>query len=133
MQIGQLSKLSGCSIQTVRYYEKEHLIDPPQRSEGNFRIYNNSTLSRLKFIRRCRTLNITLAEIHQILDLQQIPSESCSQVSKMIDQHIDEVKSQIKELKELQTDLQGLREKCHDGTVIDKCGILENLAEQDNA
>ena len=91
MKIGRFSKLSDCSIQTIRYYEKEGLIDPPQRSEGNFRLYDELALSRLKFIRRCRTLDITLAEIRQLLDLQQTPSESCGQISDMIDHHIVDV------------------------------------------
>ena len=85
MKIGKLSELSGCSIQTIRYYEKEGLIEKPSRSEGNFRVYDESALSRLKFIRRCRTLDITLAEIRQLLDLQQTPSESCSEISDMIE------------------------------------------------
>jgi Cd(II)/Pb(II)-responsive transcriptional regulator len=127
MKIGQLSELSGCSIQTIRYYEKEGLIDAPSRSEGNFRLYNQAALSRLQFIRRCRTLDITLAEIHQLLDLQQTPTESCQQVSTMVDKHITDVQHQIEELTALKSELRGLREKCHDDTVVDDCGIMENL------
>lgn len=129
MKIGKLSKLSDCSIQTIRYYEKEGLIDTPQRSEGNFRLYNELALSRLKFIRRCRTLDITLAEIRQLLDLQQSPSEPCGHINDMIDHHIIDVKNKIEELKALKHELQDLRKKCHDGTVIDECGIMANLSK----
>lgn len=128
MKIGKLSELSQCSIQTIRYYEKEGLIDPPRRSEGNFRLYDQNALTRLKFIRRCRTLDITLTEIRQLLELQRIPSEPCSQVNAMIDSHILEVKSKITELQALANELKYLRMKCHDGTVIDECGIMENLS-----
>ena len=130
MKIGKLSELSNCSIQTIRYYEKEGLIDSPRRSEGNFRLYDDLALSRLQFIRRCRTLDITLTEIRQLLDLQQTPSESCSQVSNMIDRHITDVRNKIKELKSLESELQGLCTKCHDDTVIEDCGIMENLSQQ---
>lgn len=130
MKIGKLSELSNCSIQTIRYYEKEGLIDAPQRSEGNFRLYNEFALSRLQFIRRCRTLDITLTEIRQLLDLQQTPSESCHQVSSMVDRHITDVRDKIKELMSLESELQNLRTKCHDDTVIDDCGIMENLSKQ---
>lgn len=129
MKIGKLSELSDCSIQTIRYYEKEELIDPPSRSEGNFRVYDESALSRLKFIRRCRTLDITLAEIHQLLNLQQTPSESCSEVSNMIDLHIADVQNKIAELKALEKELKGLRQTCHDTTVIDDCGIMDKLTK----
>ena len=131
MKIGKLSELSHCSIQTIRYYEKEGLIDPPRRSEGNFRLYDPNALDRLQFIRRCRTLDISLAEIHQLLDLQLTPSESCNQVSTMIDSHILDVQSKIRELKALESELKGLRKKCHDATVIDECGIMANLTNND--
>ena len=130
MKIGKLSELSDCSIQTIRYYEKEGLIDIPSRSEGNFRIYDESTLSRLKFIRRCRTLDITLAEIHQLLNLQRMPSESCSKVNNMIDRHIIDVQNKIEELKALETELKDLRKTCRDDTVIDGCGIMDNLSKE---
>ena len=52
MKIGELSKLSGCSIQTIRYYEKEALLSPPMRTEGNFRIYNEQILKELLFIKQ---------------------------------------------------------------------------------
>ena len=132
MKIGKLSSLSDCSIQTIRYYEKEGLIDTPSRSEGNFRLYDHTALSRLQFIRRCRTLDITLAEIHQLLDLQQTPSESCDQVSDMVDKHISEVQHKIEELGTLEEELQNLRAKCHDDTIVDECGIMEDLTVPDH-
>jgi len=130
MKIGKLSELSGCSIQTIRYYEKEGLIEKPSRSEGNFRVYDEAALSRLKFIRRCRTLDITLTEIHQLLDLQKTPSQSCSEVSDMIDKHILDVENKMIELKALNKELKNLRGKCQDSTVIDDCGILDKLASE---
>jgi Cd(II)/Pb(II)-responsive transcriptional regulator len=129
MKIGQLSSLSDCSIQTIRYYEKEGLIDAPSRSEGNFRLYDQAALSRLQFIRRCRTLDIALAEIRQLLDLQQTPSESCQLVSAMVDRHITDVQYKIEELSALKNELMSLREKCHDDTVVDDCGIMESLTK----
>jgi len=61
MKIGKLSKVSGCSIQTIRYYEKENLISNPNRSEGNFRLYDNNSLKELEFVKHCRSLDIPLS------------------------------------------------------------------------
>jgi Cd(II)/Pb(II)-responsive transcriptional regulator len=130
MQIGKLSQLSQCSIQTIRYYEKKGLINQPLRSEGNFRIYDSASLARLNFIRRCRTLDITLAEIQQLLILQQQPSESCREISDLVDHHIDDVQMKIKEMKALQRELQILRKTCQKSTVIDECGILDKLKSE---
>lgn len=63
MKIGQLSKVSGCSIQTIRYYEKEGLLNLPSRSEGNFRLYDDRALKELEFVKHCRSLDIPLADI----------------------------------------------------------------------
>ena len=128
MKIGQLSALSDCSIQTIRYYEKEGLLEAPLRSEGNFRLYDQTALNRLKFVKRCRTLGITLSEIHQLLDLQKAHSESCTEVSGMIDKRVREVQIKINELQQLETELHALRNKCDNDTAIDECGIIENLA-----
>lgn len=131
MKIGQLSELSECTIQTIRYYEKEKLLDPPPRSEGNFRLYDNNALSRLRFIKRCRSLGMTLAEIHQLFNLQKNQSESCQKVSNMIDSRVEEVQVKIKELQQLKTELKALREKCNDNSAIEACGILEDLSKTD--
>ncbi len=129
MKIGQLSQLSGCSIQTIRYYEKERLLESPPRSDGNYRLYDKTALERLKFVRRCRTLGVTISEIHQLLELQKKSSESCREVSSLINKKAEEVQFKIKELQHLETELLSLREKCHDDTAIAECGIIENLTE----
>ena len=73
MKIGQLSKVSGCSIQTIRYYEKEGLLNRPSRSEGNFRLYDEKSFKELEFIKHCRNLDIPLSDIKTLIDLKHRP------------------------------------------------------------
>ena len=63
MKIGELSTASSTAIETIRYYEREGLLPPPGRTEGNFRIYEASHLERLQFIRYCRGLDMSLDEV----------------------------------------------------------------------
>ena len=56
MKIGELAAFAQCTVETVRYYEKEGLISEPGRTAGNFRVYGAEHLERLRFIRNCRTL-----------------------------------------------------------------------------
>jgi Cd(II)/Pb(II)-responsive transcriptional regulator len=128
MKIGKLAKISNCSIQAIRYYEKESLLDPPPRSEGNFRLYGKSSLSRLNFIKQCRNLGITLAEIRQLIQLQQEPSASCEDITNLIENRLKEVEVRLKELKQLRSNLQDLRSNCDNTNEIKDCGILENLS-----
>ena len=128
MKIGELAKLTDCSIQAIRYYEKEGLIASSARSGGNFRLYNQAAVQRLLFIKHCRSLNLPLCDIRQILQLQDTPSAQCDQVNQMIGRHLEEVKRRIAELESLRLQLQALQHACTEDRTVDQCGILQNLS-----
>lgn len=132
MKIGELATLTDCSVQTIRYYEKENLLSSTRRSEGNFRLYESAAVEQLKFIKHCRSLDLSLAEIRQLVELNQLPSMHCDDVNKMVDSHIEQVAMRIKELQYLQKQLKSLRDSCSDSRTVKECGILQNLsASQD--
>lgn len=127
MKIGKLSKVSGCSIQTIRYYEKENLISNPNRSEGNFRLYDNNSLKELEFVKHCRSLDIPLSDIKRLIELKQSPEESCSSVNALIDDQLKLVNQRIIELKSLKRELQRMANSCSSNNSIDQCGIIKSL------
>ena len=128
MKIGELAKRSGCSIQTVRYYEKEGLIPVPARTDGNFRLYNTATLERLSFIKNCRALGLTLSDVKHLLLLQYSPDTRCESVNEMIDVHLQIVETRIADLQNLLRDLKRIRHKCGHARPIAQCGILNELS-----
>lgn len=128
MKIGELAKLTGCSVQTIRYYEKENLLEPKRRSEGNFRLYDSSAVGQLMFIKHCRSLDLALSEVHQLIDLNQSPSTHCDDVNTMIDNHIEKVERRMKELEGLRQQLTSLRYSCSTNRTVEECGILQNLS-----
>jgi len=128
LKIGELAKLTGCSVQSIRFYEKENLFSAPRRSEGNYRLYDNGNLEQLAFIKHCRNLDITLAEIKQLLDLKQSPESQCEDVNNLIDAHIDQINLRMVELKKLKSSLTALRSKCSTNQTIKTCGILQDLS-----
>ena len=69
MKIGEIASLTGCSVQTIRFYEKEGLLESNRRSEGNFRLYDEAAVEQLNFIRHCRSLDLSLPEIRQLIDV----------------------------------------------------------------
>ena len=91
MQIGALARQTGCPIQTIRFYEQEGLLPPPSRSAGNFRLYGDAHVERLLFIRRCRSLDMTLDEIRVLLRLKNVPTQDCSEVNRVLEAHIEQV------------------------------------------
>ena len=127
MKIGELAKLTGCSVQSIRFYEKEELISAPRRSECNYRLYDQKNLEQLIFIKHCRNLDITLAEIKQLLNLKQSPETQCEDVNHLIDEHIKQINLRMTELKKLKGSLTDLRSKCRDNQIVKNCGILQDL------
>lgn len=128
MKIGELAKLSGCSVQTIRHYEKQRLLASAQRSEGNFRLYDSSALEQLMFIKHCRSLDLSLSEIRQLIEFNRIPDTQCDEINKMIDSHIDQVEHRIDELEDLRCYLTSLRGSCSGNRANKQCGILHNLS-----
>jgi len=128
MKIGELAKQIGCPVETIRYWEKEGLLPEPARTEGNYRVYNEVHLERLLFIRNCRTLDMSLDEIRQLLRLWDQPREDCGQVNDLIDDHIRHVVTQIEALQSLEDQLRTLRQRCTEGRDIEQCGIMAGLS-----
>lgn len=129
MKIGELAHKSGCSIQAIRFYEKEGLLPTPERSLGNFRMYDAAALEQLSFIRRCRDLDLNLGEVRLLLNLQQSPQACCEDINKMIDSHILQVNARMKALRNLKSQLQALRHSCDNRKAVKECGILKGLKE----
>jgi len=126
MKIGELAAKAGCDVQTVRFYEREGLLEAPARTASGYRAYDARHLTRVTFIRHCRSLDIPLAEVRQLLEFAAEPEQSCAQVNQLLDGHIALVKGRIQALKALQSQLVALRRSC-DGDASHPCAILESF------
>lgn len=131
LKIGELAKLAGCPVVTIRYYEKEGLLDAPQRTGGNYRLYGKKDIERLRFILHCRKHGITLAEIRQLLILFDNPERECSFAHELVERHLEFVENQISSLQELKEELKALNKKMG----CEKkggCSIIKQLGGSDN-
>jgi Cd(II)/Pb(II)-responsive transcriptional regulator len=128
MKISELAQVAQCTVETIRYYEKEGLIAEPERTTGNYRKYNSSHIERLRFIRNCRALDMTHNEIHALLGLMSKPHDDCGSVNLLLDNHIGHVDERIAELQHLKQQLAGLRRRCKTEREIEVCGILHGIA-----
>ena len=129
MKIGELAKQAGCPVETIRYYEKEGLLSPPQRTESNYRTYTATHLDRLLFIRNCRSLDMSHEEIRLLLAWRDHPAQYCGQVNDLVDEHIRHVSARIQALLALEAQLKALRQRCTPGAEQDHCKILDGLSE----
>lgn len=129
IKIGELAKRTECQVETIRYYEKEGLLPEPSRSSGNYRVYGEAHVERLRFIRHCRSLDMALGDVRALLKYRDTPDEDCGDVNALLDEHIHEVEVRVKELMQLKRHLTILREKCTSTKPTESCGILQALAD----
>lgn len=127
MKIGELAKRTGCEIETIRYYEREGLLPVPPRSDGNYRLYGAQDEERVQFIRHCRSLGMSLAEVRTLQTFQAEPERACDEINSLIDRHLQQTEAQIQSLMRLRSQLQSLRQSCQAAIEGRACGILQNL------
>jgi Cd(II)/Pb(II)-responsive transcriptional regulator len=130
LKIGELAKRTDLLVETIRYYEREGLLPDPPRSDGNYRLYSDTHLERLQFIRHCRSLDMTLEEIRNLLRFRDAPARNCGEVNALLDEHIQHVGKRIRELKLLQKNLRGLRNLCQQEQATKDCRILQSLGSE---
>lgn len=107
MKIHELSKQSGIHLETIRYYEKMGLMPEPKRLANGYRDYDEASLKQLKFIKTCRVLDFSLAEIKYFNALKTQQSEHCK-VDSILAKHLVSVEEKITELTEIKHFLQSL-------------------------
>ena len=129
MKIGDLAAESHTPVETIRYYEREGLLPAPARTAGNFRVYEDGHLQRLRFIRHCRGLDMSLDEVRTLLRYRDSPDDTCSDVNALLDEHIVHVSRRIRELRTLERELRQLRQRCGEARPAEQCGILAGLAD----
>jgi Cd(II)/Pb(II)-responsive transcriptional regulator len=127
MRIGELARQAGVDVQTVRYYEREKLLDAPARTASGYRAYGPQHLERLNFVRHCRSLDMPLAEIRRLLELSRESSISCDEVNALVRAHLGRVQAKRKSLEDLEKQLAALNAQCESGHRVADCGILEEL------
>jgi len=100
LRIGEVARQAGTTPDTVRYYERLGLLQPPARTESGYRCYSDADLGRLLFIRRAKQLGLSLEEIPALLGLAQ--KGDCQtlrqEVAALLRQKLDECAEKLAEL-----------------------------------
>ena len=128
IQIGELSKRTGCNIETIRYYERVNLLRAPTRSAGHYRLYDTADARRLAFIRRARELGFTLDEVRALLALSASDrQETCAQVRELAVSHLTEIQAKIADLRAMERVLADAVQRCTAGE-LRGCPIIDALS-----
>ncbi len=125
--IGALARAADVPTSTVRYYERAGLLRPTARSAGNYRLYSEEDLHRLRFIRAAQATGFTLDDVTKLL--RPAP---CAKVQDLIEERLERVASRMKELRHVQRVLNASLRACHEHEESGRCEVIDTLSATAN-
>jgi MerR family mercuric resistance operon transcriptional regulator len=125
--ISQLARAVGVPTTTLRYYERAGLLEPEDRSQGNYRLYTDESLRRLKFIRAAQSIGFTLEDVKTLLGSHEDENPSCPGVQVLIQARLADIEERLKDLCHVQRVLKSALQKCRKSEQIACCHVIETL------
>lgn len=141
-RIGEVARLSGFPVKTIRYYEERGLLEPASRNEAGYRLYSEGELGRLKFIRRAKLLGLTLDEIHGLISIATdcTGDDFFPKLEEVLDSRLRDTRQEISRLSALRDNLLYYRRRLYEADIPhecdqthqerqgESCGCLETVA-----
>lgn len=127
LTIGSLAKHSGVSVETIRYYQRRHLLQEPPRPRDGYRHYSPETIKRVRFIKRAQALGFTLEEIAGLLDLNE--QTACLETLAAAQQKLTLIEAKIADLSRMKEALSGLVLACCESAAGERCPIIHLLLQ----
>ncbi len=125
--IGQLAEAAGVTVETIRYYQRQKLIEEPKKPLQGYRQYPETTLKRICFIKRAQKLGFTLKEIEELLFLD---NAHCNDVRQLAEQKLAQIELQLEGLLALRETLNDMVQCCKKDRQSGRCSIIETLSDQ---
>ena len=132
MSIGLLARKGGVGLPTLRFYERRRLLAPARRKASGYRVYDEMSLKRLRFIRRAQTLGFTLKEIGELLGLEgptPATGATCGKVMRQARAKVDQIRRKMKDLGRMEETLSRMIADCKCGRASQPCSLLECFEE----
>ena len=129
LKIGQLAQRAAVNLQTIRYYEREGLLPEPPRLSSGYRLYTDSMVRRVRFIKRAQEIGFSLAEIRELLSLRADGQRN--EVRAIAQAKIADIEDKMRTLKAMKTVLNRLTERCSGCGPASECPILESIDSEE--
>lgn len=124
--IGELSRRTGCNIETIRYYERIGLLPAPAR-RGRYRLYGAEDVARLTFVRRARELGFRLDEVRTLLRFAAGGEGACAEARDLAAAHLGDVRARITDLRAMESALAEAVQRCDAGEAP-CCPLIDTLS-----
>jgi MerR family copper efflux transcriptional regulator len=128
LTIGKAARDAGVGVETIRFYEREGLIQQPPKGAG-YRTYAPDLVARIRFIRQAQGIGFSLKETRELLALRADPKADCAEVRAQAEHKIAEVDGKIAELLRVRAALETVVASCPGQGGLEGCTILEALED----
>ena len=112
-RIGELAARVGLTERTIRYYEELGLLESVKRLDGGVRVYTDDDVRRLRYIRKLKTLGLSLQEMLELESMYQRHRSNRTvlpRLMELLDAHLDTINEKVGELQGLQDEIRSYRE-----------------------
>ncbi len=123
-----LARLTGCNLETIRYYEKIGIMPEPPRTPKNYRTYDGTHVARLRFVMRSRDLGFNLEEVRGLLGLVDRHAATCAEVQAIASRQIETIRVKIADLRRIEAVLSETVSHCS-GNDVPECAVIDALVE----
>ncbi len=130
LSIGQVARQAGFGVETVRFYERQGLLEKPPRKESGYRQYPPEAVSRLHFIKKAKEVGFSLKEIKELLLLRLDSAATCQDVRGRAEAKILDIKQKIQALTRMKQALTDLTKACSGRGSVSECPILQSFEEK---
>ncbi|MDF1545174.1 MAG: MerR family transcriptional regulator [bacterium] len=131
MTIGQLAEKTATDAQTIRYYERQGLLLDPPRTESNYRVYDENSVTRLTFIKRAKEIGFSLNDIKVLQGIADGEVRQCSEIQAFAESRLSKIRAHMADLTAMERTLSSLVNQCALSDKIEDCPILETLTERE--
>lgn len=125
--IGRVSEYFDVSVHTLRYYEKIGVLPPINKDGAGRRVYSDSDIQRLGFIKRAQRMRFSLKEIRLLIDLDKTMARQKPRVQELVREKLEDIDKSLTDLNLLKHDLNTMLDACKNSNVDDDCPIIEGL------
>ena len=133
LTIGRVARRAGVGVETVRFYERQGLLNEPSRQQSGYREYDEDVVAQLRFIRRAKQLGFTLKEIKELLSLRRDPETPAADLKDRAEAKLADITGKLRALQNMKEALLTLTCACSGrGTVAD-CPLLHALDQGDES
>ena len=129
LTVGKLARAAHVGVETIRFYERRGLVEPADRLPSGYRVYSETAVSRIGFIRKAQQLGFTLNEIGQLIDLETDAQANCGVVRSRAMEKIAAVERKISDLQRMKNALETLASSCDGDKPMKECRLMECLAD----